>query len=76
MPGVLGAASLSFGVVVVAPTFGQAIDGVEALEITCSPGPLADQCNGTVRPALPARTRRRRERAPCRTTANERQGRR
>ncbi|MCK4176741.1 molybdopterin cofactor-binding domain-containing protein [Aciditerrimonas ferrireducens] len=52
MPGVLRAVPLPFGVAVIARTFGQAIDGVDAVEATFSPGPVADQSNATVRQAL------------------------
>jgi len=48
MPGVLEAVVMSTGVAVVAETFGQCIDGVRALEVKWSSGPLAQESDVTV----------------------------
>src|SRR6266508_2922602 len=61
MPGVIDVVTIPTGVAVVAETFGQALDGKNALDVTWGPGTLDDQSSDTIRdrlrdtvPALPA----------------------
>jgi len=48
MPGIVDAVALPFGVAVVGRTFGQVIDGVDAVEATWTPGPVADEDDASV----------------------------
>ncbi len=61
MPGVIDVVTIPTGVAVVAETFGQALDGKNALDVTWGPGTLDDQSSDTIRdrlrdtvPAFPA----------------------
>ncbi|MGB8649619.1 MAG: molybdopterin cofactor-binding domain-containing protein [Mycobacteriales bacterium] len=52
MPGIRGLYVIETGVAVLADTFGQALDGKEALEVTWNPGTVDDQDDESVRQAL------------------------
>lgn len=52
MPGVTDVATIEHGVAVRAATFGQAIDGLRALDVEWGPGPVADESDKTVEAKL------------------------
>ncbi len=54
MPGVVKAVALPFGVAVVAQTFGQVIDAVNAVQATFTPGPVATEDDASIRQQLVA----------------------
>lgn len=54
MPGVLDVAVVPTGVAVLAETFGQALDGVDALEVTWGPGSVDKESDDTIREKLRA----------------------
>lgn len=54
MPGVVDAVALPFGVAVLAETFGQAIAGVNAVQATFTPGPVATEDDASIRDQLVA----------------------
>lgn len=54
VPGVVDIAVIPTGVAVVAETFGQALDGLNALRVTWNPGPVDGQSDETIRRELRA----------------------
>lgn len=52
MPGVLAVATIPTGVAVLAETFAQALDGVNALDVAWGPGPVDNESDDTVRQKL------------------------
>ena len=54
MPGILGVTTIPTGVAVVGKTFGQCLDGVDALQVTWGPGTADNLSNDTIAAALKA----------------------